>query len=188
LHQTFEEQRDHMIGAMMIDMLDEAGYLREEPEAIAQKLGCKVERVENLLREMKGFDPAGIFARDLTECLALQLAEKNALDGPMNTLLDHLEMLGHRDFKGLAEICGVNETYLMDMVAEIKALNPKPAGEFDHLVVQTAVPDVLMKRMPKNLGGGWRVELNHETLPRVLINQEYYKMVAGSASRKEDKD
>ncbi len=187
LHQSFEEQRDHMIGAMLIDRLDEAGYLREDPADLAEKLGCKVERVQNLLREMKGFDPAGIFARDLEECLALQLAEKGQLDAPMNALLDNLQMLAHKDFKGLAEICGTNETYLMDMVAEIKALNPKPAAEFDHLIVQTAIPDVLMKRLPKHMGGGWRVELNHETLPRVLVNQEYYMEVAGSASRKEDK-
>lgn len=188
LHVAFDDNRDRMIGAMMIDMLDEAGYLREKPEDIAEKLGCKVARVENLLREMKGFDPTGIFAEDLTECLALQLAENGQLDGPMDKLLDNLEMLGHYDLKGLAEICGVNDEYLKDMIAEIKALNPKPASLFDHIVVQTAVPDVIMKRLPKNLGGGWRVELNHETLPRVLVNQQYYKEVAGSASRKEDKE
>ncbi|MCB1581384.1 MAG: RNA polymerase factor sigma-54, partial [Alphaproteobacteria bacterium] len=110
------------------------------------------------------------------------------LDGPMTTLLDHLDMLANHDFKGLAEICGVNETYLKDMIEEIRSLNPKPAAEFDHLVVQTAIPDVIMKRLPKNLGGGWRVELNTETLPRVLVNNEYYAEVARSATQKKDKE
>jgi RNA polymerase sigma-54 factor len=84
-------------------------------------------------------------------------------------------------------VCGVNETYLQDMIAEIRELNPKPASEFEHLHVQTVVPDVLMKRLPNNLGGGWRVELNAETLPRVLVNNEYYAEVAGKARGKEDR-
>ena len=188
LHIEFNDNRDRLIGAMLIDQLDEAGYLRETPEILAQKLGCKIERIEKLLREMKGFDPTGIFSRDLVECLALQLAEKNALDTPMNTLLDNLDMLGNHDLKGLAQKCSVNDTYLLEMIEEIKELNPKPAAEFDHLVVQTAIPDILMKRLPKNLGGGWRVELNSETLPRVLVNQQYYKEVAASTAKKEDKE
>ncbi|HOO81410.1 MAG TPA: RNA polymerase factor sigma-54 [Alphaproteobacteria bacterium] len=188
LHMTFEDNRDHMIGALLIDHLDESGYLREDPEELAEKLGCSIERINTLIRELKGFDPTGIFAHDLADCMALQLSERGQLDGPMTTLLDHLDMLANHDFKGLAEICGVNETYLKDMIEEIRSLNPKPAAEFDHLVVQTAIPDVIMKRLPKNLGGGWRVELNTETLPRVLVNNEYYAEVARSATQKKDKE
>jgi RNA polymerase sigma-54 factor len=137
---------------------------------------------------MKGFDPTGIFAADLAECMALQLEERGQLDEPMRTLLENLNMIADHDFKALADKCGVNETYLQDMLGEIRSLNPKPAAEFDHLVVQTAIPDVLMKRLPKNLGGGWRVELNTETLPRVLVNNEYYTEVAKSATQKKDKE
>ena len=188
LHVSFDDNRDRMIGAMLIDRLDETGYLREGQEELVNLIGCSEERLEKLLTRMKGFDPTGIFARDLTECMALQLEERGQLDGPMQALLDNISMLGDHDFKGLAEKCGVNDTYLMDMVEEIKSLNPKPAGEFDHLVVQTAIPDVLMKRLPKNLGGGWRVELNSETLPRVLVNQEYYTEVSKGATQKKDKE
>ena len=106
----------------------------------------------------------------------------------MQALLDNLNLLAEFDHKKLATICGVNETYLADMIAEIKALNPKPAAEFDHLVVQTAIPDVLMKRLPKNVGGGWRVELNTETLPRVLVNNEYYTEISKTATQKKDKE
>ncbi len=88
----------------------------------------------------------------------------------------------------LAEKCDVNTTYLQDMIGDIKSLNPKPASDFDHLVVQTAIPDVFMKRLPKNLGGGWRVELNTQTLPRVLVNNEYYKEVSKTATQKKDKE
>lgn len=188
LHLAFDDNRDHMVGAMLIDRLDETGYLREDPAELAETLGASKERIDKLLGKMKGFDPTGIFARDLSDCMALQLEERGQLDKPMRSLLENLNMLADHDFKALAEKCGVNETYLQDMIGDIRALNPKPAAEFDHLVVQTAIPDVLMKRLPKNLGGGWRVELNSETLPRVLVNNEYYTEVAKSATQKKDKE
>lgn len=181
------EPRDRVIGGLLIDHLSESGYLRSAPQDLAQQLGCSPERIDRLLGIMKGFDPTGIFAQDLQECLALQLEEKGALDAPMQTLLDNLALLGAHDHVKLCGVCGVNETYLQDMIAELRRLNPKPATLFDHVVVQTAVPDVFMRRRPRNLGGGWRVELNNETLPRVLVNQEYYTIVSEGAVRKEDK-
>lgn len=188
LHMAFDDPRDHLVGALLIDMLDESGYLRHDLDELPERFGCSAERLDRLLGKMKQFDPSGVFASGLPECLAIQLDEKNSLDEPMQKLLDHLDMVASYDFPKLADLCGVNETYLQDMLEEIRALNPKPAGDFDHLVVQTAIPDVLMKRLPKNLGGGWRVELNNETLPKVLINQSYYTEVAKVATQKKDKD
>jgi RNA polymerase sigma-54 factor len=188
LHLSVEEPRDRMIGAMLIDQLDEAGYLRTSVTELSTLLSCSVERIGRLLDVMKQFDPTGIFARDLEECLRLQLQEQGKLDEPMRVLLQNLNLLAEHDHKKLAELCGVNTTYLADIIGDIKSLNPKPASDYDHIVVQTAVPDVLMKRHPKNLGGGWRVELNHATLPKVLVNQEYYKEVAGTATQKNDKE
>lgn len=182
------DERDRMIGALLIDSLDESGYLRSSVTELSERLSCSVERIGRLLDVLKGFDPSGVFARDLAECLALQLEEKGALDGPMKILLANLHVLADRDLKKLVDLCGVNETYLADMIEEVRALNPKPASDFDHVIVQTAVPDVLMKRLPKNLGGGWRVELNSDTLPRVLVNQEYYTLVSGAAKSKQDRE
>ncbi|MFP4098528.1 MAG: RNA polymerase factor sigma-54 [Alphaproteobacteria bacterium] len=187
LNLAFSEERDRMIGAFLIDRLDESGYLRDAALELAERFGCSLEHMDRLLARVKQFDPTGVFACDLSECLCLQLEEREQLDAPMRTLIENLQMLGDHDFKALADVCGVNETYLMDMVAEVKALNPKPALLFDHFVVQTAIPDVLMRKMPKNLGGGWRVELNHETLPKVLINQEYYTQVSNNAARNKNK-
>ncbi len=187
MHMAFGDERDRMVGAFLIDQLDESGYLREDLDVLVQRMGCSNERAERVIQQLKQFDPTGVFAGDLTECLALQLEEKGLLDQPMRILLENLSLLAEHDFKALARLCDVNETYLMDMVADIKGLNPKPAAEFDHLVVQTAVPDVLMRRLPKNLGGGWRVELNAETLPRVLVNQDYYTQVSKTA-KKEDRE
>ncbi len=187
MHVSFDDPRDRLIAAMLIDQLDESGYLRTDTKELAEQLGCSLERMERLLHEMKQFDPTGVFAHDLTECLALQLEEAGQLDAPMRALLDNIALLGRHEHQKLAEICGVNDTYLADMIGEIRALNPKPASNFDHMVVQTVVPDVLMKRLPDELGGGWRVELNNDTLPRVLVNNEYYTEVAQHAKDKKDK-
>ncbi len=187
LHIAVSDARDRMIGAELIDLLDEGGYLRHGEQDLLDRLGCKPERLEKLLHLLKGFDPTGIFARDLNECLALQLEEQGRLDAPMQKLLQHIDLVAAHDFEKLATLCGVNDTYLQDMIEEIRALNPKPAADFDHLIVQTAIPDVLMKKLPKNLGGGWRVELNTDTLPKVLVNNEYYTEVAQTAHNKKDR-
>lgn len=188
LHVAFDDRRDEMVGALLIDQLDEAGYLRSSPEELVEKLGCSEDRLTRLLEKMRGFDPTGVFAYDLQDCLALQLEEKGLLDKPAKILLENLNLLADHDLTTLAEKCDVNETYLADIIGDIKSLNPKPASDYDHIVVQTAIPDVLMKKLPKNLGGGWRVELNNDTLPKVLINQEYYTQVASSAVQKKDKE
>ena len=188
LHISFNDPRDQMIVALLIDQLDEAGYLRTSADELSEKLGCSIERIERLLSTIKQFDPTGIFASDLEECLALQLEEQGKLDKPTKILLDNLKLLADHDHKKLATLCDVNETYLQDIIGDIRSLNPKPAADFDHVVVQTAIPDVLMKKLPKNLGGGWRVELNNDTLPKVLINNQYYKEVLNTATQKKDKE
>ena len=188
VHMTFDEPRDQIIGVLLVDQLDGAGYLRNDLDELAEQFGCKTERLESLLKQMKQFDPTGVFAKDLEECLGLQLEEQGKLDKPTKILLENLNLLADHDHEKLASLCDVNTTYLKDMIEDIKSLNPKPAGDFDHIVVQTAIPDVLMKRIPKTQGGGWRVELNHETLPKVLVNNDYYKEVAKGAVQKKDKE
>jgi RNA polymerase sigma-54 factor len=95
--------------------------------------------------------------------------------------------LAEADFNKLKKICGVDDDDLRDMIDEIRALNPKPASGFDYTIAQTAIADVLMKPLPKHVGGGWRVELNHETLPRVLINQEYVAIIERKSNNPDDK-
>lgn len=172
-----------LIGQYLIDAVDEAGYLRVELDAVAEKLGCPVALVEEVLAVLQRFDPAGVCARDLKECLKLQLQERDRCDPAMQALLDHLDLLARRDFAALRKLCGVDEEDLLDMLAEIRALNPKPGNAFGSVNVQPVVPDVLVRPGPD---GAWLVELNSETLPRVLVNQSYYATVAKTT--KEDKD
>jgi RNA polymerase sigma-54 factor len=180
-----EDATERLIGLFMIDQLDEAGYLKEDSAAIATLLGCTLEQVEGVRAKFVRFDPLGIGARNLAECLAVQLREKNRLDPAMQKLLQNLELLGARDYKQLLKICAVDADDLKDMVAEIQALNPRPATGFGTGPSVTVQPDVLMRPLPQ---GGYVVELNPATLPRVLVNESYYAQVSSSAKVKMDKD
>ncbi|BAE52741.1 RNA polymerase factor sigma-54 [Paramagnetospirillum magneticum] len=175
---------DRLIALHLIEMLDEAGYLIGDLDELAERLGCPTERVLVVLKRVQGFDPVGVFARSLKECLGLQLAEKNRLDPAMQALLDNLELLARRDLPGLMKACGVDAEDMAEMIGEIKALDPKPALAFDHIVAQPVTPDVLMRRTQD---GAWVVELNSDTLPRVLVNTRYYSKIAGAARSKDDK-
>jgi RNA polymerase sigma-54 factor len=184
LNVDFVDPVDRVIGLHLIDMLDEAGYLTDDLMPVAELLNCSLERVEATLTKLQQFDPPGIFARDLAECLRLQLGDRNRLDPAINALLDNLDLLANRDMNGLADLCGVDAEDVADMVAEIRALNPKPALAFDHVVAQPITPDIFMRPRP---GSGWTVELSNDTLPKVLVNNLYYAEVSRAARTKADK-
>ena len=184
LTMELDDPVDRLIGFHLIDMLDEAGYISGELETVAEILDCTVDRVEATLAKVQQFDPPGIFARSLSECLSLQLADKDRLDPCMKAFLDNLELLGKRDIKGLAKACGVDAEDVADMIDEIKALDPKPALAFDHSIAQPITPDVLMRPAP---GGGWIIELNTDSLPKVLVNNHYYAHVSSQTRSKKEK-
>jgi len=172
-----------MIGRYLIDMVDEAGYLAGELDAVAEKLGAPLADVEAVLAALQTLDPPGVGARNLTECLAIQLKDRDRFDPAMRALVEHLDLLAKRDLAALRRLCGVNEEDLADMIAEIRNLNPKPGLAFGSTTVQPIVPDVLVRAAPD---GSWQVELNSDTLPKVLINQRYYAQV--SKGTRSDKD
>jgi len=173
-----------MIGQYLIDLVDEAGYLSGDLAAAAEKLGTSMAEIEGVLGILQTFDPPGVFARDLAECLALQLKEQDRFDPAMQSLIARLDLLARRDFAALKKICGVGEEDLADMTAEIRRLNPKPGLAFGSAPVQPIVPDVFVRPAPD---GAWLVELNSDTLPKVLFNQSYYAEVSASTRRDADK-
>lgn len=175
---------DRLIGQNLIGMVNEAGYLTSDPAQVAEMLGTDVAHVERVLAILQGFDPAGVFARDLKECLRLQLKELDRLDPAMMVLVDHLDLVARRDFAGLKSLCGVDAEDIRDMIAELRRLNPKPGHVFGAEPVQPVVPDVSVRPAPD---GSWLVELNNDTLPRVLVNNRYMAQVSRGAMRSEDK-
>ncbi len=173
---------ERLIGAHLIALLDGAGRLTAAPEAVAAALGTTYERVEAVRARMQRFDPVGLFCRDLRECLAVQLAERNRLDPAMAALLDNLPLLARRDMRGLMAVCGVDGEDLRDMIAELRRLDPKPGAGFEAAAPQSRIADILMRPAP---GGAWRLELNPQTLPRVLVNQDFHVRVGPRASRED---
>ncbi len=173
-----------MIGQYLIDLVDEAGYLGGDLDAVAEKLGAPRSEVEAVLAVLHTFDPPGICARNLEECLAIQLRERDRFDPAMQALVAHLDLLAKRDHAALRKICGVGDEDLSDMIAEIRQLNPKPGLAFGTTLVQPIVPDVFVRPRPD---GAFMVELNSDTLPKVLVNQHYHAEVAKTAKSEQDK-
>ncbi len=175
---------ERMIAAHMIDLVDDAGYLGEDLDDVAAQLGCTRARVEATLARLQRFDPPGIFARSLAECLSLQLIDRGRMDERMRRLLANLHLVGQHEWQALCRLCAVDAATLARMVAEIRALNPKPALVFDHAVAQPITPDIIVRRQAD---GGWSVELNGETLPRLLVNNRYYAQISRSTRSKADR-
>jgi RNA polymerase sigma-54 factor len=175
---------ERMIGAALIDGVDEWGYFRGDVVEIAQQLGCSSVDVEVVLSTMQGFEPVGVMARNLAECLTLQLKDRGRYDPAMAALLSHLDLLAKNDYARLEVACGVDREDLEEMVAEIRALTPKPGASFGGAPVQTVVPDIYVRQGPD---GAWQVELNSDALPRLLMNNVYYAEVSRVAKRDADK-
>ena len=176
---------ERVIAFHLLDQLDEAGYLRGGLDGVAERLGCPPARVERVLARLQEFDPSGVFARDLPECLALQLRDRNRLDPAMQLLLDNLPLLAARNAPALLRICGVDAEDLAEMVAEIKSLDPRPGHAFDPPLAQPVIPDIIMRTQPQ---GGWLIELNADTLPRVLVNNRYYARISGALRSKAERE
>ncbi|MEO1067363.1 MAG: RNA polymerase factor sigma-54 [Pseudomonadota bacterium] len=173
-----------LIARTLIDSVDQAGYIRADLDEIAETLGANPAYVDQTLEILQTLDPPGVCARSLPECLALQLREQNRYDPAMAALLDNLDLLAKRDFDNLRDLCGVDNNDLMDMVAEIKALDPKPGEAFENVLADTIVPDITVQARPD---GSWAIELNAETLPRVLVDQTYYATVNKTAKNEDEK-
>ena len=166
---------ERMIARHLIDNLNEAGYLVTELDFIAALLGTSEAVVEAVLKRVQGCTPVGVFARDVGECLAIQLRDKDRLDPMMAKLLDNLPLLAAHDLAGLARAVGADREDLADMLAELRELDPKPGRAFDGARIEAIVPDVFVRAGP---GGAWAIELNSDVLPRVLVNRTYYATVS----------
>ena len=154
----------------LIEQIDEAGYLKFDDEALALRLGAEPADIAAGVGLVQSFEPVGIGARDLADCVRLQLTDLNRLDPAMATLVDNLNLLAKGEIPKLCKMCGVELDDMRDMVAEVRALDPKPGARFGGEIAQTMVPDVYVRQ---NELGSWGVELNADTLPKVLVNTRY---------------
>jgi RNA polymerase sigma-54 factor len=173
---------DLLIAGQIVEQIDETGYLLASTLELATRLGVPLAEVERVLGVIQTFDPTGIAARSLAECLALQAKEADRYDPAMARLIDNLDYLAKGNFPALKRICGVDDDDLGDMIRELRAYDPKPGCRFSGVSdrVEAAVPDVFVARR----GFGWAIELNSATLPRLLVNRRYYAELTGGADRR----
>jgi RNA polymerase sigma-54 factor len=173
---------DLAIADLIIEQIDETGWFLASLLDIAQRLGEPLHAVERVLGVIQTFDPAGVGARTLAECLALQAKDANRYDPAMARLIANLDYLAKGNLAALRRICGVDDEDLADMIRELRAYDPKPGCRFLHSErVDAIVPDIFVARR----GAGWAVELNSATLPRLLVNRTYYtELASGPQDRK----
>lgn len=185
LSMTHMADHERMLASQILALVEDDGYIRADLGEEAIRLGVDMAEMEAVLHTLQGFDPVGVCARDLSECLMLQLREKDHYDPAMQRLVENLDLLAKHDAAKLLEICEVDAEDLADMVAELRALNPKPGDKFTPSDATPVVPDVFIRPTPE---GGWAVELNTDNLPKVLVNSRYYAEVAESLKKEEDKE
>jgi RNA polymerase sigma-54 factor len=181
---AFSTMTDMAIATHLIDLIDESGYLTGTIADVADRLQIDVKTVETVLFTIQTFDPVGVGARTLGECIALQAKEADRFDPAMAALINNLEILARGDMPALKRLCRVDHEDLADMIRELRSYNPKPGLIFGGERIQSVVPDIFVK---KNATGSWAVELNAATLPRVLVNRSYYSELTSKAAGREDK-
>ena len=166
---------DQALAVELIDALDQDGYLRVDLGELAAEAGCSTAHLERLLVRLQRMEPTGVFARDLRECLALQLAERAAMDGARALLLDHLHLVARRAWGELERICDISSKELQTRLQLLRSLDPRPGFAFSADLPETRVSELLV--LPKQ-GGGWQVELTPGTQPQIRIDQHAYRLLA----------
>lgn len=172
--------QDLLIASHLIDQIDDAGYLAMALLELANRLGAPLARVEDVLKVIQTFDPTGVGARSLGECLALQAREADRYDPAMARLLDNLDLLAEGRLAQLQRMCGVDAEDMADMIRELRNYDPKPGLRFGASPIEAVTPDIFVARK----GRGWAVEINSATLPRLLINRSYYAEIASGPQDK----
>ena len=171
---TFTDPTDRIIATHFINALEPTGWISATVEDIATESGCSVEQAEAVLTALQGFEPAGLFARNLAECLKIQLMESDQYTILFGQLLENLEQLGRGEIKQLSRKLKCEPEDIVDMLGVIRTLNPKPGEHLGIEFREMPSPDVIVTRR-KN---GWSVELNRSTLPAVMVNEQYAEMMA----------
>jgi len=159
------------LARIIAEALDETGYLTVPAEEIARMTDAPVAVVEAAINIVQGLEPAGVGARSLAECLAIQAGAADRYDPAMARLIDNLELLSKGRLGDLKRICAVDDEDLADMIRELRSYDPKPGCQFSASAAEDVTPDVFVRQ----LRAGFAVELNQATLPRLLVNRRYYQ-------------
>jgi len=168
------------IARFIIDGLDEAGYLVEPVDDIADRLNISPQQVETVLAEVQMFDPVGVAARTLSECLIAQARAADRCDPAMHKLLSNLDLVARGDMNGLMRLTRLDRDDIVDMIRELKSYDPKPGLRYGEEAAKPVVPDVFVIRGPD---GAWQISLNQATLPRLIVDRDYHAELAAGANK-----
>ena len=182
---SFEDGKDRLIAHYLLDSLQDSGYLNVSLNEAATILRCDEKIVRNILKELQTFDPAGIFARDLKECLLIQLHDQANVDPSLLVMIQNIELIAEGNLKKLYKLCNVNIGNIGALIKQIKLLNPKPANVFFIEPTSYKIPDVVLTFTENDLA---KLETNPESMPRLRVSEEYYLKVKGSLNNKEEKE
>lgn len=171
---------DLAIARFIIDGLDEAGYLVEPVDDIADRLNISPWRVERVLAEVQMFDPVGVAARSLSECLIAQARAADRCDPAMHKLLSNLDMVARGDMNGLMRLTRLEREDVVDMIRELKSYDPKPGLRYSGEAATPVVPDVFVTR---GADGSWQISLNQATLPRLIVDRDHHAELAAGANK-----
>ncbi|MCB2072577.1 MAG: RNA polymerase factor sigma-54 [Novosphingobium sp.] len=179
-----DDPRLAAIVGFLIAQLDEAGYLTVSLREVATELGVAQSEAEAALALLQTFDPTGVGARSLSECIALQAVEADRYDPAMARLIDNLELVAKGEVQRLKRICGVDDEDFADMLAELRGYDPKPGLALGGGSNAPVTPDILLTARDD---GGWDIALNQETLPRLVVNRDYYVELKGACDDKDSR-
>lgn len=173
--------RQLLLVEQLIEQIEPSGWLGADLMGMAYRLGVPMAELEEALAVLQSFDPTGVGARDLAECIALQAKEADRYDPCMARLIDNLDLVARGSFDQLKRLCRVDDEDLRDMLVELRSYDPKPGLRFDTDEAAVAVtPDLYVVEQ----GKGWAIELNSANLPRLLVNRTYYAEVSGAGADK----
>lgn len=167
------------LALILIESIDEAGYFDGNLTDIAMQLGIGRDGLESVLLRIQRFDPSGVGARDLSECIAIQAREADRYDPMMARLIDNLDLLAKGQVAQLRRLCDADEEDMADMIRELRGYDPKPGLRFAQDSAPPITPDVFVRPV----GKGWGIEINSATLPRVLVNRQYYSELVQTAGK-----
>ena len=186
----FEDPTERRIALKIAEGLDEAGYCRLDPAALAEAVATDIAIVEKIWARLRQMEPAGLFSRTVAECLGAQLAERNRLDPAMKALLDNLDLVAAGELGQLRRRCGVDDEDLRDMLSELRTLDPRPGQAFDFEPIQPVQPDLYLTpaKDPESGEDGWHIELNTDALPKVLVDRNYHATLMKGVRAKPDRD
>ena len=170
---------DRAIATSIVDAVDETGYLTVPLEDILESMGddeIDIDEIEAVLKRIQRFDPVGVAAKDLRDCLLIQLSQFDKttpwLEEARLIISDHLDLLANHDFRTLMRVTRLKEDVLKEAVNLIQSLDPRPGQSIQTGEPEYVIPDVLVRKH----NGHWTVELNSDSIPRLQINQHYASM------------